>query len=265
LDPVSAYNPVCLSDFTGGHIAWVNTEALRHAGISRDTPDPVGGSIVRDTNTGETTGALNEPAASNLVQSFLPLSSEQETRQGLTASMQELNALGLTSLTEPGLGLYHFIGMDCDNALTVLNDLHNEGLVTVRVGVLLTYTDYLEGGALSLNGLSKSLENVPTRTGFGDGWLRISGVKLAADSMPPNKTAWMYDEYVGRGNGQLVVAGLTDEQRYRELIEMIVYASNRGLQFGVHATGDRAIDACVDGFVHALLETRWDALVGRCG
>jgi predicted amidohydrolase YtcJ len=69
----------------------------------------------------------------------------------------------------------------------------------------------------------------------------------------------MWDEYVGGGNGHLLVKGATDEERYQTLVDMIGYASKHRFKLGVHSTGDRAIDAVVDGFVKALEEDPWDA------
>jgi len=69
----------------------------------------------------------------------------------------------------------------------------------------------------------------------------------------------MHEEYVGGGSGSLVIPGETDEERYNELINMIVHVHKQGFQLGIHATGGRAIDACVDGYIKALEEYPWDA------
>jgi hypothetical protein len=69
----------------------------------------------------------------------------------------------------------------------------------------------------------------------------------------------MYEDYVGGGNAGLCVDGETDEERYNELVNMIVYGHNHGFQVGIHACGDRAIDACVDGYIKAMEEQPWDA------
>jgi predicted amidohydrolase YtcJ len=55
------------------------------------------------------------------------------------------------------------------------------------------------------------------------------------------------------------VDGKTDEERYNTLMNMIKYANARGFQVGIHVTGDRGIDACVDGYIAALAEHPWDA------
>jgi hypothetical protein len=114
-------------------------------------------------------------------------------------------------------------------------------------------------GGASLEAVKSILSHVGTSTGFGNEWLRISGLKLMADGIPPSKTAFMYEDYIGGGHGQLLVEGKTDKERYDMLINIIKYANARGFQVGIHVTGDRGIDACVDGYIAALAEHPWDA------
>lgn len=261
LDTVSPNHPVALSDFTGGHVFWVNSRALERAGINKDTPDPDGGDIIRDRDSGEPTGILNEFGATRLIMRILPRWTPDQWRAGLLTSFNELNRLGITSITEPGIGPNTFLGGgELPNELISLyNALYQEGLLTVRVSLLLGFADWLTPGILSLDGMKEYLSFVATNTGFGNEWLKIAGMKLGSDSMPLNKTSWMWNEYVGGGNGHLLAKGSNDEERYNELISMINYASKRRFQIGVHSTGDRAIDAVVDGFVKALEEDPWDA------
>jgi predicted amidohydrolase YtcJ len=262
LDPVSPDHPVCMLDFTGGHIFWVNSKALELAGITKDTPDPEGGNIIRNPRTGEPTGILNEFGATTMVGRILPPWTQEEKRIGILASMAELNRQGITSITDPGLGPNTsglFGGAIENEAISIYNALCQEGKLTVRISILLTFAEFLTQDALSVEGMKTYLHYVATNTGFGNDWLKVAGIKLGSDSMPLNKTSWMWEEYVGGGNGHLLVKGRTDEDKYQELIEMIVLASKRRFQLGVHSTGDRAIDAVVDGFIKALEEDPWDA------
>lgn len=261
LDEVSPNHPVSLSDFTGGHIFWINSKALKIAGINKDTPDPDGGNIIRDPDSGEPTGILNEFGATRLIMKILPPWTQVQYRAGLLASFKELNRLGITSVTEPGIGPNTFLGGGelPNDLISLYNKLYQEGLLTLRVSILLGFADWLTPGVLDLGSMKKYLGFVATNTGFGNDWLKISGMKLGSDSMPLNKTSWMWDDYVGGGNGHLLAKGSNNEERYNELINMINYASKRRFQIGVHSTGDRAIDAVVDGFVKALKEDPWDA------
>ena len=260
LDAVSPDHPVVLADFSGGHIFWVNSKALELAGVTRETPDPPGGDIIREEGGGPS-GLFNEFTATRLIQNVIPPIAEAVGEAAFLKGFRELNELGITSLTEPGIGPNTFAG-----GLAIGNDLirlytklKNQGRLTVRVSLLLAFGDWLTQGILSVDGLRDYLVHVATATGFGDDWLKVAGMKLGSDSMPLNKTAWMHRDYLGGGNGSLVVAGGTEEERYRQLVEMIVLASGHRFQVGVHSTGDRAIDAVVDGFVRALQEDPWDA------
>ena len=112
---------------------------------------------------------------------------------------------------------------------------------------------YLFGsyGAISLEDFEKSIPEIGIHSGFGDEWLKIGGIKLFADGIPQTKTAWLHEDYPDGGNGSLVLPGATDEERCEELVQMIGFAHRHGFQCAIHAIGDRAIEACVDGFVRA--------------
>ncbi|MET8978061.1 amidohydrolase [Streptomyces sp. NPDC004539] len=77
------------------------------------------------------------------------------------------------------------------------------------------------------------------------------GVKIFADGVPPNRTAWMNEPYAGGGHGALCVHGDTPAVQVEELREMIRTAHEAGFQLGVHVTGDRAIDTVVDALIDA--------------
>ncbi len=240
IDPVSPDNPVVYVEFSG-HVCLVNSKALEIAGINKNTPDPDKGVIQRDAS-GEPTGILFESAA-GLVRRLAPPPTEEERKTAILQAMGELNSLGITCVTEPGLNA---------EQVRTYTELYNQGKFTLRVNCMLM-------GGPSLTAVKDVVDHVGTGTGFGNEWLRISGLKLLADGIPPSKTAFMYEDYINGGHGQLLVDGKTDDERYNMLISMIRYASARGFQVGIHATGDRAIDACVDGFIAALGERPWDA------
>jgi hypothetical protein len=211
------------------------------AKIDKNTPNPDNGIIQKDAS-GEPTGILFEMAA-GMVRQLIPPPTETERKNGIHNAMAELNSLGITCVTEPGLS---------PDQIRIYTDLYNQGKFTLRVNCMIM-------GGPSLEVVKNVLNNIGTSTGFGNEWLRISGLKLLADGIPPSKTAFMYEDYIGGGHGQLLVNGKTDEERYNMLISMIKYANARSFQVGIHVTGDRGIDACVDGYVAALAEHPWDA------
>jgi predicted amidohydrolase YtcJ len=260
LDDVSPDNPVMLTHFSGGHLVWVNSKALELAGITHDTPDPDGGVIIRDPSTGEPTGLLNEPNATLLVARVVPRLSRREKREAIVGALGTAKTLGITSATEPGLG-HSISGVDATDmeVTSIYNDLLDEGALTLRLSFLLMFSDLFEGGRMDEATLAEYLKHIGMHTGFGNNWLRLAGIKVYSDSMPLNKSSWMNEEYPGGGFGGLLVTGSNDQERYEELHKIIKYASKRRFQLGIHSTGDRAIDAVVDGIAKALSEDPWDA------
>jgi predicted amidohydrolase YtcJ len=254
LDPVSPDNPVCLQDFSG-HNLWVNSKALELAGITKETLLPSGGEIVKDPDTSEPTGMLKELPAIGLVSKVLPPMTKDHKRAAIVAVNKELNSLGITSITEGALGPGGGGGLLGAECIEIYNDLYNEGNLTTRVNVLLLFGEY---GALCFKDLKEGIKDAGLYAGPDNEWLRVAGIKIFADGLP-GRTAWMYDEYPSGGHGSLVLPGETDEEKYNELINMVVYAHKHGFQLGIHACGDRAVDACVDGFLKALDDEAWDA------
>ena len=253
LDAVSPENPVALADFSV-HTVWVNSMALRLAGIDRDAVAPIGGGIEKDPLTGEPTGILREFAAADLVMGLIPPPTRAQKREAIAGALDELSALGITSMTEPALGpggdSYQggLLGSEC---IGVYQDLFDSGRLNVRVNVLYLLGDY---GSCTHADLQQALPNLGFHSHFGSEKLKIGGIKIFADGIPPNRTAWVSTEYLGGGNGSLVIPGSSDEERTQELERMILFAHRLGFQVGVHSIGDRAIQAAIDGLVRAETE-----------
>ncbi|MFE7527306.1 amidohydrolase [Kitasatospora sp. NPDC057542] len=250
LDAVSPDHPVVLYSFSG-HATWVNSKALELIGIDRSTVAPPGGAIVVD-ETGEPTGLLHEGAQA-LVQNALPPLSRQERTDAIRATLATLARLGVTSYTEPGLGpggegiMRGALG---EETLDVYRRLLADGELTARVGVLLLPTGMASTPAEFARGLAdlgRPGDTDPRR-------LAVHGVKVFADGIVPNKTAWMHEPYVGGGCGSLCVGGDTDTERTAGIDAMIRLAHTAGHQLGVHVTGDRAIDTVADAFAAAMAE-----------
>jgi predicted amidohydrolase YtcJ len=257
LDPVSPDNPVYLNGFTGTY-GLANSKTLEMAGITKDTPVPSGGEIVKDPNTGEPTGVLRG-TVQGLVIKLFPAWTREAKREALISAMKEFNRFGVTSVTDGFVGpagIDYEGGINDPEIISVYNDLYNEGKLTVRFNLMLRFG---KEGVDSLEALQEGLPFIGIHSGFGNEWLKIAALKLFADGTPPAKTACMHEDYVGGGNAGLSVGGETDEERYNELVNMIVYGHEHGFQVGIHVCGDRAIDACVDGFIKAMQEQPWDA------
>lgn len=243
VDAATGQRPALLVHVSA-HAALANTAALRTAGVSADTPDPVGGSIIRDAD-GAPTGMLVETAM-ELVSRNVPPLSEAERLDAIVSAMADLNALGVTSVTDPVV------------TPPMLRDyarLHRDGRMSVRINGLLHWewpspsnTHAQMALALELSGMS---------AGVGNDWLRVGGCKLFADGVPSQRTSWMYQPYQNGRHGSLVTEGRDDDERVAELARIIALVHRHRLQVQIHTTGDRAADAAIDGIAAALVEDPW--------
>ena len=111
-------------------------------------------------------------------------------------------------------------------------------------------------GALTYEDLENGLKTTQVPTDIDKTRLQFPGVKIFADGIPLTYTSWMNEDYVSgnAGHGRSVIPGNTDAEQRANLIDMIKLVHRHGYQIGLHATGDRAIDAAVDGFVEAIKE-----------
>ncbi|MBW3570241.1 MAG: amidohydrolase [Gemmatimonadetes bacterium] len=215
LDRVCPERPVFLLSHDI-HAAWVNTEALRRAGITRDTPDPAGGEIVRDAR-GEPSGVLLETAV-RLVERHLPAESAQEVRAALLEAQAEAHRLGLTAVHSVEVtGLEDFAAMEQDDLL--------------RLRVL---------QSIPLPRLDHAIA-VGLRSGFWSEWLRIGGVKMFMDGALGSRTAWMRQPYEGGAADDVGIRTLEPDD-FRENVRR---AAAAGIASTVHAIGDAAVELAI--------------------
>jgi predicted amidohydrolase YtcJ len=256
LDKVSPNNPVYLVEYSG-HRSWCNSMALKKVGIARDTPDPVGGRIDKDPDTGELTGLLYEKA-SFMVGIAIPPWTYLQRKTAIPLAMAELNSLGITSFTDAGVER---------NKLAIYNDAYNEfskeNRWTCRVNMLLSLgsvgPDPEDRARNVVDSTKQALKYIGTRHNFGNEWLRINGAKLVADGIPPLKTAWMYDEYLDGSTGGLTIDGKSPAEQEKNLRDLIIMLHQNRYQVGIHCTGSRTADVCLDQYMKCIGEDPWDA------
>jgi predicted amidohydrolase YtcJ len=210
LDRVISDRPACMTH-KSGHAAWVNSKALQLAGITAGTPDPSGGQIQRD-GQGQPTGIFFEDAI-ELVTQHIPEPLPAEVVQAMREAQAYCWQVGLT-------GLHDFDGRRCFEALQVLH--HNEELGLRIVKNIPVYR--LEHAV-----------GVGLRSGFGDDWLRIGGVKIFADGALGSRTAAMVAPYENEPHNTGIV--VTDKE---QMMAYAAEASAHGLSVTIHAIGDRA-------------------------
>ena len=215
LDTVSGDRVAALSS-VDGHTIWANSLALQRAGITRDTPDPVGGEIVRDAD-GEPTGILRESA-----QDLLDVI-EQDTaplRPWLERAQELLLSVGLTSITD----------IDGEETRAAYADLHADRALRLRV------TKCTRDGDLEL-AISEG-----RRSGQGDDRFRVGPVKFFSDGALGSHTAHMTEPFIGHeGCG---IAAMP----YDVLLERTLLAVRSGLDVCTHAIGDEANRLVLDSF-----------------
>jgi hypothetical protein len=235
LDAVVGGRPVFLPN-RDHHGAWVNTAALRLAGVDRDTPDPVDGRIQRDAD-GRPTGTLHE-GAMDLVQRVVPATSDEECDEGLRVAQAYLHSLGVTAWQDAILGAY--IG-DGDPATAYLRAVQR-GTLTARVrGALWWERD--EG----LEQVDRLLER---RSRFTSGRLDAGTVKVMQDGVVENYTAAMsrpYRDGAGEPTGNHGLSFVDPDL----LADAVIRLDAEGFQVHVHAIGDRAVREALDAFGRA--------------
>lgn len=229
LDEVSREHPIVVNH-RGGHTSWYNTRALELAGITRDTPDPDHGRFFRDEN-GDLTGRVAERARAVFAnvgtrESFTPEEQRERARNGMRHISELLTASGLTTV--------HDAGADRDRILAY-EDARANGELRHRVCFLVrgerTYEGFKAAGIYY---------------GFGDEWLRVGGVKYAADGSASERTMRMSTPYVGTNDYGI----LTMTQQ--EIDEAVEDAHRHDLRPAIHANGDVTIDMVLQAYEKVL-------------
>jgi predicted amidohydrolase YtcJ len=239
LDPITPDNPVLLQH-TSGHYLAVNSYALTLAGVDQETPDPVGGTIVRDSATRAPTGVFLEGPAMRLITRIAPPWTVNEVEAGIKAAQEAYFAEGVTAVKDPGVDA---------TSLTAYRHLRGRGELKIRTYVLLSVD--------SADAVRRAVER---KVFGGDDVLHVGGVKIMLDGSGMARTAWMYEEWnkhfteVDTGN---VGYPVTPVKTVKAIVRV---AHDAGLQIGIHAIGDRAMDVAMEAYDEALTATpRGDA------
>lgn len=227
LDDVAPDNPVILwrKDL---HLAWVNSAALAAAGINANTPDPEMG-VIQHGEDGEPNGLLNELAI-NLVREVMPQVPDDVLDAAMKKTMARLHRLGIT-------GVHDFRIMGGDDgppALRAWQRLRAAGKLKLRAFVLLP-------GELLDQAVDLGL-----RSGFGDDFLRIGGIKLFSDGALGPRTAWMLERFDDAASVGMPLTPM------KVMAEKIAKADAAGIATTIHAIGDRAIRELLDVYTEVL-------------
>lgn len=233
--------PVAVSRYDG-HMIVVNSLALRLAGITAATRDPVGGEIVRDA-VGEPTGALKD-AAEDLVMTVVPKPSHAERRATIERALKYAASVGVTSLQDMSDS-----NLDDDYAtLAVYTELAGEGRLPVRV--------YAAPSIRATDDLAR----LGIRRAFGGPFLRIGALKSFADGSVGSRTAYFFDDFDDSPGHRGLLSD--NVQPLAEATERMVRADAAGLQLCTHAIGDAGISTILDLYAEVVRrngahERRW--------
>ena len=241
LNAVSPDNPVRLTH-ASGHAYYVNDAALAAAGISEDTPDPRGGTIVR-TPSGKATGMLRETAR-NMIDAAIadyesrlaPAERKAIDRERIMLAGQEALQHGVTSFQDAGERTRKFA-----ETLDFLRELEQEGALPIRLYMMVRGHSNEE-----MEELLPHFRELPEDNDF----LTVRAIKRQIDGALGSHGAWLLEPYTDLPDTDgLVLETVEDIERTAEL------AVEHGFQLNTHAIGDRGVRETLD-----IYERVWDRM-----
>jgi hypothetical protein len=229
LDKASADHPVFISHISG-HFVSLNSKALLMAGINKDTPQPVGGVIRKDSKTGEPDGVLEE-AAMLLLYAILPALTLDQRVALLAESARQYMKVGVTSC---GDALVAGPGPVGAQDISAYQRTIAEGSLPIRINMMIEANFLLKqsGGFL---------------TGFGDDRIKIGPAKIIGDGSIQGYTGWLTKPYHVPFKGDKAYCGYPFTQP-EQLNPLVAELHKAGYQIAIHTNGDAAIDAAIEAF-----------------
>ncbi|HEX6061705.1 MAG TPA: amidohydrolase [Candidatus Limnocylindria bacterium] len=200
-----------------GHSRWLNSAALRAAGIEAGTKNPAGGAIERDA-AGAPTGILKENA-NRLADVVVPPPTSDDCFAAIERGQREAHRRGITAIED----------LEQAAAFSAFQRRRDHGDLRLRVAMGIPHASLDAAIALGL------------RSGLGDEWLRVGHLKIFTDGALGSQTAALEEPYVGTGDrGLLTVDPAT-------LGPDVIRAAESGIAVAIHAIGDRAVRVALDG------------------
>jgi len=222
IDAVTPDHPVCVNRLDE-HMILANSLALKLAGVTKATPVPAGGEIVKDPATGEPTGILKD-AAMDLVYDKIPAPSPEQNTRAVAAALKYAADKGVTSVHD----VSGEVGFD------IYQDLLKSRKLTTRITFYIPITSANLALGLKL------------KTPFGSDRLSFAGLKGFADGSLGSATAFFFAPYTddpktsGLRHGQMFPNGAMEKR--------LLAADAGGLQVAIHAIGDQANAIILDMF-----------------
>ncbi len=228
LDRASGEHPILVIQVSG-HAGVANSAALANFGYSKETPDPPGGAIRRDPETGEPNGILEESAFIDqlnllFMQEFIGWPPEKRI-QTIEAAAERYNRAGITSLHEAYV---------VPQSLRLYQEMERLGRLSLRV-----YT-------MNIDFAAQTLLDAGIACGYGTPMVKVGPIKMFMDGGMSNRTAAVSQPYA---NSDETGIYLTVPDEMKAKVEKFHGA---GYQIAVHAQGDAAIGALLDAFENVL-------------
>ena len=214
LDDAAAEHPVRISH-RGGHTNFCNSLAFKMANVNESTPNPQGGEFEK-TPEGKLTGCVKETAADVFDKLIPDIDTRSEKQQGVKLISKMMAKTGITSVTDAG-GTPDF--------LQAYEDAYEAGELDVRIYCMIRHIH-----------IDKMIA-AGVRTGMGNDWVKIGGMKMACDGSISERTARLSQPYTGRPNDYGIIM-MDEEQLYPDAKK----AYDAGWQIGIHANGDVGIN-----------------------
>jgi len=222
IDDITSSTPVFVSRMDG-HLGLANSRALELAGITKDTPSPEGGLIIKDRETGEPTGILKDNAM-NLVFDVIPDHKADDFYAAAQTALNEARRFGITSVQD-------IYSMEERPALETYKKLESENKLTCRISLRWPIDDY------------KFLVENNLTAGAGDDFLKTDAVKAFADGSLGSSSAWFWEPYEGDTSNTGLPNDIIIDGKIKKWVSD---ADLNHIQVSTHAIGDRANSYMLD-------------------
>jgi predicted amidohydrolase YtcJ len=222
IDDFSQTTPILIKRIDG-HLALANSYALKLAGITKTTPDPVGGLIIKDQLTGEPNGLLKDLAI-DLIDDVITEPSLDDYKEAGVAALNEFKKYGITSVQDI---TFNYSG-DNNKPLTDLvtyQVLEKENKLTCRIQARVPIDYY------------KYLVNLGIEHDFGSNYIKLGSIKAYTDGALGSRTAWFIDPYVDDSTNYGLAYDIVQDS---SLKIWAIDADLNKLQISAHAIGDQA-------------------------
>ncbi|UOQ95122.1 amidohydrolase [Halobacillus shinanisalinarum] len=240
LDKISPNNPVVIRHISG-HLAAVNSLALKYAGLKEGVADPKGGSFGRDSQ-GRLNGMLYEASAMKPVFSQMPMPTVKEMVTALGEASKDYLAQGITTNSDAAVGMHLGI-KELDAHLKAAK----QGVNPMRTQLMVMHNLLREGEVFGDYSAELLDQEIRDRS---KGFVRLDSAKMFQDGSIQGLTGALRKPYYK--NPEILGDLIFEQEPFQE---EILDLHKRGYRVTIHGNGDRAIGSILDAYEYALTES----------